>query len=260
LTLGYRGTRFAGWAVQSPRTTHGRPTVQATLQSALGDVLGHEVQATAAGRTDAGVHADGQVVSFSTSSSIPPAGLVRATRLPEDVWLVAAHTAPPGFHARRSAQRRWYRYHVWNASSVPPAAWQGRCLVHAQRVDLPAMRRASRALVGRLDAASFATQPPPGGSTRRTIFAADWLRPPSSPLLTFEICADAFLRGMVRSLVGSLLWVGRGHWTVDDFHAAVAAADRRAGGPTAPAHGLTLHRVDYDVPTMLDSPLPTLDC
>jgi tRNA pseudouridine38-40 synthase len=252
LTLGYRGTRFAGWAVQSPRTTHGRPTVQATLQSALGDALGHEVHVTAAGRTDAGVHADGQVVSFSTSSSIPPAGLARAVHLPDDLWLVEAHAAPPGFHARRSAQRRWYRYRVWNARSAPPAAWQGRCLVHADRLDLPAMRRASRALVGRLDAASFATQPPPGRSTRRTIFTADWLKPPDSPLLTFEVCADAFVRGMVRSLVGSLLWVGRGHWSVDDFVAAVAAADRRAAGPTAPPHGLTLHRVDYDEPTTLD--------
>jgi tRNA pseudouridine38-40 synthase len=245
LTLGYRGTRFAGWAVQSPRTTHGRPTVQATLQSALSEVLGHDVDVTAAGRTDAGVHADGQVVSFQTSSSIPVAGLARAIRLPEDVWIVAAHAAPPGFHARRSAQRRWYRYHVWTARSAPPAEWQGRCLVHADRLDLPAMRRASRALIGRLNAASFATQLPPGRSTQRTMFAADWLKPPSSPLLTFEVCADAFVRGMMRSLVGSLLWVGRGRWTPDKFFAAVAAAHRGAGGPSAPPHGLTLHRVDY---------------
>ena len=252
MTLGYRGTRFAGWAVQSPRTTHGRPTVQATLQSALSGVLGHEVDVTAAGRTDAGVHAEGQVVSFQTSSTVPAAGLARATRLPEDVWVVDAHTPPPGFHARRSAQRRWYRYHVWTARSAPPAAWQGRCLVHADRLDLPAMRRASRSLIGRLNAASFATQPPPGRSTERTVLGADWLKPPDSPLLTFEVCADAFVRGMVRSLVGSLLWVGRGRWTVDDFFAAVAAADRRAGGPTAPPHGLTLYRVDYDEPMTLD--------
>jgi tRNA pseudouridine38-40 synthase len=245
MTVGYRGSRFAGWAVQSPRTTHGLSTVQATLEAALAEVVGHPVRATAAGRTDAGVHAEGQVVSFDTSSSIPPAGLARALRFPEDLWLVEAHAAPPGFHARRSAQRRWYRYHVWNARSTPPAAWQGRCLVHPDRLGLPAMRRASRALVGCLDAASFATQPPAGRSTRRTIFAADWLQPPDSPVLTFEICADAFVRGMVRSLAGSLLWVGRGRWTPDDFLSALTARDRRAGGPTAPAHGLTLHRVDY---------------
>ena len=250
MTLGYRGTRFAGWAVQNPRTTHGRPTVQTTLETALAEVVGHPVRVTAAGRTDAGVHAEGQVVSFDTTSSIPPAGLCRAvsTRLPEDIWVVEAHAAPPGFHARRSARRRWYRYAVWNAPSTPPAAWQGRCLVErdAARLDLPAMRRAAHALVGRLDAASFATQAPPGRSTRRTIFAADWLQSPDSPRLTFEICADAFVRGMVRSVVGSLLWVGQGHWTPDDFLAALTARDRRAGGPTAPAHGLTLHRVDYD--------------
>ena len=245
MTLGYRGTRFAGWAVQSPRTTHGRPTVQATIESALRDVLGDQVRVTAAGRTDAGVHADAQVVSFETSSSIPPAGLARAVHLPDDIWLVDAQAAPPGFHARRSAQRRWYRYHLWNARSTPPAAWQGRCLVHADPLDLRAMRRASRSLVGRLDAASLATQAPPGRSTRRTIFAADWLQALDSPLLTFEICADAFLRGMVRTLVGSLLWVGGGHWSPTEFLSALAARDRRAGGPRAPAHGLTLYHVDY---------------
>jgi tRNA pseudouridine38-40 synthase len=247
LTLGYRGARFAGWAVQSRRTTHGRPTVQTTLESALAEVVGHPVRVTAAGRTDAGVHAEGQVVSFDVSCSIPAAGLARAlaTRLPDDVWVVQAHAARPGFNARRSARRRWYRYAVWNARSAPPMAWQGRCLVHPNRLDLAAMRRASRGLVGRLDAASFATQHPRGRSTRRTILAADWLQPPGSPLILFEICADAFLRGMVRALVGSLLWVGRGRWTPDDFLSAVAARNRRAGGPTAPAHGLTLHRIDY---------------
>jgi tRNA pseudouridine38-40 synthase len=247
MTLGYRGGRFAGWAVQSPRTTHGRPTVQATLETALAEVVGEPVRVTAAGRTDAGVHAEGQVVSFDTSASIPPAGLARAvaTRLPEDVWVVEAHAAPPGFHARRSAQRRWYRYHVWNAQAAPPLAWQGRGLVHAGRLDLPAMRRAARHLVGRLDAASLATQPPPGRSTRRSVLAADWLQAPGSPLLTFEICADAFVRGMVRTLVGSLLWVGRGRWSPADFVAALNARDRRAAGPSAPPHGLSLHRVDY---------------
>jgi tRNA pseudouridine38-40 synthase len=247
LTLGYTGTRFAGFAVQHPRTTHGRPTVQATLESALRDIVGHPVRVTAAGRTDAGVHADGQVVSFDTASSIPAAGLARALNalLPEDVWCVEARTAHPGFSARRSARRRWYRYAIWNARSVPPAAWHGRCLVEPKHLDLAAMRSTSRCLVGRLDAASFGTQHPRGKSTRRTVLAADWLHTPGQPLILFEVCADAFVRGMVRSLVGSLLWVGRGRWTADDFLGALGAADRRAGGPSAPAHGLTLHRVDY---------------
>jgi tRNA pseudouridine38-40 synthase len=249
MTLGYRGSGFAGWAVQSPRTTHGRPTVQSTLETALAEVLGQPVRVIAAGRTDAGVHAEGQVVSFETSSSIPAPGLCRAVsaRLPSDVWLVEAHAAPPGFNARRHARRRWYRYALWNARSAPSLAWQGRCLVHADRLDLPAMRRAARRLVGRLDVASLATQHPPGRSTRRTILAADWLQPAGldAPLLTFEICADAFVRGMVRTLVGSLLWVGHGRWTPDDFSSALMARDRRAAGPTAPAHGLTLQGVDY---------------
>jgi tRNA pseudouridine38-40 synthase len=116
------------------------------------------------------------------------------------------------------------------------------------------MRQAARGLVGRLDATSLASQLArdrrlgSSATTTRTILAADWLEPdgPSSPLLLFEVAADAFVRQMVRTLVGSLLWVGRGRWTPDQFLAALAAADRRAAGPAAPAVGLSLQRIDYD--------------
>src|SRR5688572_21038329 len=110
LTLGYHGTRYAGWARQSPRVTHGRPTLQATLEGALERALGHPVRTTVAGRTDAGVHADAQVVSFDTSASIPANGLelVLPRFLPSDVWVVEAADAPVSFDARRSAVRRWY--------------------------------------------------------------------------------------------------------------------------------------------------------
>lgn len=246
LTIGYRGTRYAGWAVQHPARTAGRSTLQATLESALAEVLGHAVRVTAAGRTDAGVHADAQVVSFDTTSPIPPAGLARALapRLPDDMWVVGAAEAPAGFDARRSALRRWYRYTIWR-SCAPPAAWQGRCLVHPGGLDLAAMRRAGQPLVGRQNFASLAVQPPPGRSTVRTVLAADWLEFGTSPRLVFEICADAFLKQMVRTIVGSLLWVGSAHWTADQFAAALAATDRRAAGPTAPAIGLSLYRIDY---------------
>lgn len=245
LTLGYRGTRYAGWAVQSPSRTRGRPTVQATLETALGQALGHPVRVTAAGRTDAGVHADAQVVSFDTSSSITTAGLRRVLErwLPDDLWIVDVADAPPDFDARRSVLRRWYRYAIWRAH-VPPAAWQGRCLVETESLDLAAMRRGASALLGRQDFASLATSPPPGQSTERTIFAADWLSI-SRSLLIFEVCADAFLKQMVRTIVGTLLWIGTGRWTVERFTAAVATADRRAAGPNAPAVGLSLHRIEY---------------
>jgi tRNA pseudouridine38-40 synthase len=246
LTIGYRGTRYAGWATQSPRVTHGRPTVQATVEDALERALGHPVSTTAAGRTDAGVHADGQVVSFDTSASLPPDGLrlVLPRYLPDDLWVVDAADASHGFDARRSAKRRWYRYAVWRQHSVP-TEWQGRCLVETADLDVDAMRDASRSLLGRHDLRALATQPPPRQSTVRTVFAADWQRIAGTPLLVFEICADAFLKQMVRAIVGGLLLVGRGRLSPSDFAAGVASRDRRAAGPNAPAMGLTLTRIEY---------------
>ena len=240
MTLGYRGTHYAGWAVQPAQ-----PTVQSAVETALAGALGHPARATAAGRTDAGVHADAQVVSFDTTSSITPDGLrqVLATRLPEDVWVVDVEQAPPGFDARRSARRRWYRYAIWR-HGTPSSAWQGRCLPLSGPLDVPAMRRGARALLGRRDFGSFVTRLSAPGSTVRTVLAADWLDV-SASLLLFEMCADAFLKQMVRAIVGSLLWVGVGRWSPAHFVEAVAAAERRAAGPNAPAIGLSLHRIDY---------------
>ena len=246
--IGYRGTRYAGWAIQPAAVTHGRPTLQATLQDALQDALGHPGALQCAGRTDAGVHADAQVVTFGTSSSIPPNGLLQVLprRLPDDVWLLEAAEVEPSFDARRSALRRWYRYAIWQSASAPPAAWQGRCLIQRGPLSVAAMRQAAQLLLGRHDFGAFATSPTPSSrSTVRTVYIADWLEVEPAALLLFEVCADAFLKQMVRTIVGSLLWVGSGHWSVDRFSSALASADRRQAGPTAPASGLSLHRIDY---------------
>jgi tRNA pseudouridine38-40 synthase len=242
LTLGYRGTRYAGWAVQ---TRSQRPSIQSTVEAALASALGHTVRVTAAGRTDAGVHADAQVVSFDTTSTVPTEGLrhVLPRWLPDDIWVVDVAAAAPDFDARRSALRRWYRYVIWRASVVPPT-WQGRALVDTQPLDLPAMRSAAVSLLGRRDFASLVTRPSRRGSTQRTVFAADWLEVNSS-LLIFEICADAYLKQMVRTIIGSLLWVGSGRWKPDHFATALKHSDRRAAGPNAPAIGLSLHRIEY---------------
>jgi tRNA pseudouridine38-40 synthase len=203
------------------------------------------VRVTAAGRTDAGVHAEAQVVSFDTTSSISVDGLRRVMDrwLPGDLWLVEASEVTADFNARYAARRRWYRYAIWR-SGVPPAAWQGRCLASHERLDVSAMRQAARALIGRHDFASLAPRPPAGESTVRTVFAADWLER-DAQLLIFEICADAFLKQMVRTIVGGLIWVGTTRWTAQQFATSLATADRRAAGPTAPAAGLTLHRIEY---------------
>jgi tRNA pseudouridine38-40 synthase len=172
------------------------------------------------------------------------AGLVRALPqwLPSDIWPISASDVAPTFDARRSARRRWYQYAVWQ-SDPPPSAWQGRALAVPELLDLAAMRVAARSLLGRHDFAALVTDPPPKGSTVRTVYAADWLS--RGPLATFEICADAFLKQMVRAIVGSLLWVGRDHWTVERFCSALASTDRRAAGPNAPPLGLTLSRIEY---------------
>src|SRR5438067_3906595 len=142
-TLGYRGTRYAGWGIQPHR-----PTVQAVVESALSSALAHPVRATAAGRTDAGVHADAQVISFDTSSPIAAPALLHVLErfLPEDVWVRDVSEAPADFDARRSARRRWYRYALWR-HAAPPAAWQSRALVHHDALDVRAMRDASRYLL-----------------------------------------------------------------------------------------------------------------
>ena len=239
-TLGYRGTRYAGWGIQPNAVT-----VQGTVESVLADAVGHPVRVIAAGRTDAGVHAERQVISFDTTSTITPDGLHRvlATKVPEDVWVHSVDETAPTFDARHSARRRWYRYAMWR-HATPPSAWQGRALVNDERLDVGAMRATSRELLGRNDFASLATSPSSAGSTTRTVFAADWLHV-SDALLLFEICADAFLKQMVRAIVGSLLWVGNGHWQPEDFSAGIQAKDRRAMGPNAPAIGLTLDHIEY---------------
>lgn len=240
MTLGYRGTHYAGWAVQ-PR----RATVQASVETALATVLHHPVRVTAAGRTDAGVHADGQVVSFETSSTIGTAGLPRVVNqmLPDDIWVEDAAEVRADFDARRSARRRWYRYAIWR-HGIPSSPWRGRALVTRSALDVPAMRAGAQHVVGDHDFASFVTRPSKRTSTTRTVFAADWLEV-SHNLLLFEICADAFLKQMVRALVGSLLWVGAGRWSPTHIAQALAANDRRSAGPNAPAIGLTLHHIEY---------------
>jgi tRNA pseudouridine38-40 synthase len=217
--------------------------VQATLEAALANAFGHAVRTTVAGRTDAGVHADAQVVSFSTTSTMPAHGLaeVLPRYLPGDVWLIDVVDAPAGFDARRSAKRRWYRYAVWRGEA-PPTAWQGRCVAHPHPLDVAAMRAAAKQVLGHHDFRGVAS-PPANARTHRTVFAADWLD--LGQLLTFEICADSFLTHMVRGIVGGLLLVGRGRWTAEQFASALHTKDRREAGPNAPSTGLTLSRIEY---------------
>ena len=217
------------------------------LEETLGSILGERVRVTAAGRTDAGVHASGQVVSFRTRGRLEAAALMRAAnaRLPDDIQVERAAEAPPGFDARRCASGRHYRYTIWNRPLRN--LWQRRWSWHVRDpLDVTRMGEAAGLLVGRRDFAAFAggaAREPTGRSTVRTVERADWSR--QDGLLRFEIAADAFVRQMVRGIVGTLVEVGRGRLSTEQFGEIVASADRRRAGPNAPPHGLMLVGVDY---------------
>jgi len=242
LTLAYDGTDFRGW--QRQRAEIGR-TVQGVLEDALAPFgEGQRVAVTAAGRTDAGVHALGQVVSFDLRRELGGAELRKALNslLPGDVRVLEATPAPDGFHARRSATSKLYRY-VLDCGGVPLpqrrrlAGWVPRPL------DEAAVRAAARLYLGCHDFASLASA---GGSVKTTVREVTRSEVTFDELgLTYEVEADGFLRKMVRSMVGGLIAAGGGALAPGELAEALEARDRRAWPPPAPACGLTLVRVDY---------------
>ena len=252
LDLSYEGTEFHGFGVQPDRRT-----VQEVLEEALARSLGERVRLVVAGRTDAGVHASGQVVSFSTRGRLPAPDLARAAnaRLPDDVHVHGAAEMPPAFDARRSALRRHYSYLIW--SHTRPNLWLRRWSWHlTDRPDVAAMQAAANRLVGTHDFASFLghrSQEPSARTTVRAVERATWWI--DGDLIGFEITANAFLRHMVRGIVGTLIEVGRGRLEPAQFGSILEAADRRQAGANAPPHGLMLTGVDY--PDEFELPAPT---
>jgi tRNA pseudouridine38-40 synthase len=214
--------------------------VQGELERALATVCDEPVRIAGAGRTDTGVHAIGQVMSFRTASTLDGAKLGRGVNalLPEDIAVSALEPCGDEFHARFSATGRTYEYRLRIGSDRDPLERWAHHLPAALRLD--AMREASGALIGRADFGAFAS----GEGGVRTVRKAEWTR--EGELLRFEIEADAFLRGMVRAIVGTLLWVGRGKIDVAEFGEIVRSKDRSTAGPSAPARGLCLTKVSYD--------------
>ncbi len=233
--MAYDGTAYAGFQVQP-----NAPTVQGELERVLAVICGEPVRITGAGRTDAGVHASGQVIDLRTTSDLAAAELERGVNalLPEDIAISDLEPAADHFHARFSATGRTYEYRIRNAAVRDPLRVR-REHWHPGELDVRAMRAAAVHLVGRHDFAAFAA----GESGERTVKRAEWVS--EGHILRFEIEADAFLRGMVRGIVGTLLWVGRGKLTVAAFAAVLAARDRALAGPSAPAKGLCLVAVRY---------------
>ena len=242
LLIEYDGTDFRGWQVQRA----GR-TVQGALEAALATVTRAPVGVVGSGRTDAGVHARGQVAHVVTETA-PDAHRLRASLnglLPPAVAVLAVEPALDGFHARYDARRRHYVYRT----AVEPRALDRRTRVAIRPApDVDAMNRAAEAFLGRHDFDSFCRTKSETTNRVCTVETARWVPGGRGGDWDFEIAADRFLHGMVRAVVGTLLEIGRGRRPADDVARVLAARDRREAGPAAPAHGLVLDRVDYDVP------------
>jgi tRNA pseudouridine38-40 synthase len=238
LELEYDGGRFRGWAAQP-----GLRTVQGELEAALATVLREPAQLTVAGRTDAGVHALGQVASFVTQAEVREDLARRLNGVgPDDIAVTAARVVEDGFDARHSARSRSYRYRVL-ARSAPSPFEQGRALWWPHRIDLEALKACAAALSGTHDFTAFTPTQTDHVRFDRDIYEASWTQ--AGDILSFHITADAFMRNMVRILVGTMLEAANGRRSPESFAKLLAGAPRSAAGDTAPPHGLYLESASY---------------
>jgi tRNA pseudouridine38-40 synthase len=240
LDIEYDGTGFRGWARQP-----GLRTVQGVLEAGLEQVLREQIQLTVAGRTDTGVHALGQVASFETETELPP-DLARNLNgvTPEDIAVRRAEAVADGFNARFDARSRSYLYRVATGRPATPFE-RGRALPWPHRVDREALDACAAALVGTHDFTAFTPTQTDHVRFERDVFAASW-SDEGEELLAFRISADAFMRNMVRALVGTMLEVASSRRSVENFTELLEGRPRSEGGNTAPPCGLYLESVSYD--------------
>lgn len=246
LLLEYDGTDFVGWQRQPTG-----PSVQGAVEEALSVATGEAVDLMGSGRTDRGVHARGQVAHADVPDGTDPYRL-RGNLLgllPPSVVALGVEEAPAEFHARYDARRRVYHYHI---ATAPRALDRTARVWVRQPADFEAMNEAARALLGTHEFSSFCRARSETTNRVCTVEAARWVREERPGDWRFEIAANRFVHGMVRSVVGTLLEVGRGRRETADLASVIARQDRRAAGPAAPAHGLVLHRVDYATPVFAD--------
>ena len=249
LTLAYRGTRYHGWQSQAvtenytgpaPAAGEGIPTIQETLARAIESVVRHPVRPVGSSRTDAGVHAKGQIVHFDTAATqIPREGLRRAVNaaLPTDITIRKLEPVGEEFDAITSTTSKRYQYAIWNQSDRP--TFFADLVWHRwQPLDVDAMRAAAAKLIGTHDFASFARPGHGRENTIRTVLSCDVAR--RGPMIVIGIEGTGFLWNMVRIIIGTLAEVGMGRVAPGEMEAILAARDRQAAGPTAPPHGLYL--------------------
>lgn len=242
LVLAYDGTAYHGWQ----RQADGIETIQGRLEALLGRIVGHPVNLHGAGRTDAGVHAQGQTANFRTTNlSIPLDGLRKAVnaRLPEDIVVRSVSRVADDFHASLSAVGKTYRYRI-GVGSQRPAALGHRTYRYWRPLDAQRMADAAVQLIGEHDFAGFASAGDERESTVRTIYRCAVAEQDAE--IHVSVQGNGFLYNMVRNIVGTLVEIGRGHWPVERVGQILTSCDRRDAGPTAPACGLSMICVHYD--------------
>lgn len=267
MILSYDGTNYCGWQLQPNRAS-----LQSIVELALSKFTGETIKVVASGRTDAGVHAIGQVISFTTRSTAPCGAFVQglAPFLNDDIVVRKTEDVAAGFNARYDAKGKWYRYVIHNSPIRSPFL-RNSVLWQRSRLDHDAMHQAVQHLIGTHDFRCFETQWPNRSSSVRTVTHSsvkrmnDWRvlvpdgseivgtpsnatgsQPGDCPFICFDIRADGFLYNMVRAIVGSLIHIGRGRWTPDQLRHIIELGDRTHAGETAPPQGLYLMQVDYE--------------
>ncbi len=242
LLLEYEGTAYVGWQRQSPAC--GTNSIQQTLEEAIAQITGEQTSVTSASRTDAGVHARGQVANFMTSSGLPVEKLRDALNavLPRDIGVLEVAEAPQDFNARFSAKLKAYAYTIWNRPSKPVLV-RMFCWHIPKRLDVALMNSAAQLLAGTHDFACFASADTDRATSVRTITTIGVTE--KDGIITLAVEGNGFLYNMVRAITGTLVDVGRGRLTVEDVRRILESCDRTQAGRTAPAKGLCLMRVEY---------------
>ena len=244
LVIAYNGAAYHGWQ----RQIEGTDTVQGRVEQALRLVLRHPLHINGASRTDAGVHAQGQVANVRTTNmTIPVVGLRRAvnSRLPGDIVIRSAQDAPAGFHAQHDAVGKTYRYRI-HAAAIRPAMLSGQVYFYWRPLDIEPMRQAAYRLLGTHDFRGLASSVETREDTVRTITRCEVAEDEGE--VHIHVQGDGFLYNMVRNIVGTLIEIGRGRWQPGQIDTILSTCDRANAGPTAPPDGLTLVCVHYDPP------------
>jgi len=240
LVIEYDGTNYHGWQVQPNALT-----IQEVIEKKIEVMTRERVRLIGSGRTDAGVHALGQVANFKTSLRIPADGFHRGLNslLPPDIVIKSVEEVDLQFHAQYGAKRKSYRYIILN-QKIPSAIYRNYAWHVPVTLNVQAMEKAAKVICGRQDFSSFQSADPDLADPIREVFRAEWSGSAGS-LLLFHIEADGFLKHMVRNIVGTLVEVGKGKICGEEFRQILAARDRRQAGMTAPPHGLFLVEVKY---------------